>query len=191
MQWEACNDNFRSCMHQQCTNFYALPFNASNLAGNRTTWTEWGCQNLADTYADFVGSPLGSWSFRTSNYDRCDCACPTNTMNCTDICLPDCSKKCDVIDCTTTSATGWFRHSHAPTSTKTSLMTTTSKGVTSAANAAPTTLSATTNKPSDDDSNNDDPEESWWSRWSPFKSISKSEDSTPQLRVTTYWWWPL
>jgi hypothetical protein len=88
MTWNQCNDNFRQCMHRQCNE-------------NEPTWSEWGCNNLADAYADMVGTRLGAWSFSNSNIDRCACGCPAGTTNCTDMCLRDCRERCNFVDCST------------------------------------------------------------------------------------------
>ncbi|QDS76514.1 hypothetical protein FKW77_005766 [Venturia effusa] len=85
--WNQCNDEFRRCMHSQCR--------------HDPSWTEWGCNNLADVYADFVGTRLGAWSFYNSNVDRCTCGCPAGTINCTDMCLRDCRERCNFVDCAT------------------------------------------------------------------------------------------
>ncbi|TLD18958.1 Casein kinase I 1 [Venturia nashicola] len=68
--WNQCNNDFRKCMHSKCK--------------NDPSWTEWGCNNIADVYADFVSTRLGAWSFRNSNLDRY------------------CKERCNFVDCTNT-----------------------------------------------------------------------------------------
>ncbi|KAF2430678.1 hypothetical protein EJ08DRAFT_678973 [Tothia fuscella] len=102
--WEDCNDTFRKCMQDACAEYYSVPrappfVNATSPDANSTTWSQWGCDGLADTYATAVGTRIGAWSFNIANKDRCDCGCPVGTMNCTDMCLSDCGSRCDVIGC--------------------------------------------------------------------------------------------
>lgn len=199
--WNQCNEEFRTCMHGRCK--------------NDPTWTEWGCNNIADVYADLVSTRLGAWSFRNSN-DRCGCGCPGGTMNCTDMCLPDCRERCKIVDCTAETTTGKLSKS-TPSASLTSPKTVTSPGLGPGApvgtangdSTLPLTTAGTSNAPSKTHSTpstappsnppESDPESdcvefdnsSWW----PFKSPStkscfkkKVAVKAPKSRSA---WWPV
>jgi hypothetical protein len=123
MTWSQCNDNFRGCMHNQCNQ-------------NEPTWSEWGCNNLADAYADMVGTRLGAWSFSNSNADRCACGCPAGTANCTDMCLRDCRERCNFVDCSIETSSSMLTRSTS--SSKTSSSSTGSSALITTTRSSPT-----------------------------------------------------
>lgn len=90
MTWEECNDNFRTCNHDACNKAY--PPADPNSTSWMTDWslTRWGCNLIADTYADVVDSPLGKAPFNASTLDRCMCRCPDNTFDCGKYCMMKC-----------------------------------------------------------------------------------------------------
>jgi hypothetical protein len=50
----------------------------------------WGCNNVADIYADAVNTFFGAWAFQLSNDDRCECKCPIGTFDCGANCMMKC-----------------------------------------------------------------------------------------------------
>jgi hypothetical protein len=64
--------------------------NAASDAAYWNSWLNWGCHNLADTYADAVNSFIGVWAFSASSSDRCECRCPDGAFDCGSVCMLDC-----------------------------------------------------------------------------------------------------
>ncbi|KAF2399015.1 hypothetical protein EJ06DRAFT_65800 [Trichodelitschia bisporula] len=89
---------------------------------NPLSWTHWGCDLLANTYAEAVGTLFGGWSFALSTADRCACACPAETFDCGDICLRNCTERCSVLNCADPAVgavpkrLGWGREGVVPIS---------------------------------------------------------------------------
>lgn len=52
----------------------------------------WGCNTLADTYADGVGTPVGAWAFNASTAERCECKCPAASRDCGKYCMVECQE---------------------------------------------------------------------------------------------------
>jgi hypothetical protein len=89
MTWEDCNDNFRQCNIKAC--------NASYPYGKNESWYQidpirWGCWQLADTYADAVGTRIGAWAFNASTVERCECKCPAGSFDCGKYCMTECEE---------------------------------------------------------------------------------------------------
>ena len=75
--FDTCNSNFRTCNHAQCASHFGGFFEGLEL---------WGCNLLADFYADVVSGFFGKEAFDSANGDRCECDCPEYTSNCGNTC---------------------------------------------------------------------------------------------------------
>jgi hypothetical protein len=85
--WENCNDEFRTCNHKACDDFYPyLP----NEPWYSVDPVRWGCNILADTYAEGVGTRIGAWAFNISTGERCECKCPKGSLDCGKNCMIQC-----------------------------------------------------------------------------------------------------
>ncbi|KAH6866202.1 hypothetical protein B0T10DRAFT_554126 [Thelonectria olida] len=68
--FEACNNNFHTCMHGKCDDVH------------HSIWTFWlypACMGMADFYAWVVGTSSGVSAFNEANKERCECVCPLSS----------------------------------------------------------------------------------------------------------------
>jgi hypothetical protein len=72
-----CNDDFRNCNRNRCSQRY----------GN-SGFESWACENLADFYAWAVSGDSGRSAFSSASHDRCSCGCPAGQTVCNNRCFP-------------------------------------------------------------------------------------------------------
>jgi hypothetical protein len=188
-------------MHRSCFDNYKDPrYNASDALGGNRTWSQWGCDGLAETYADAVGTRIGAWAFSLSNKDRCACGCPSGTSNCTDICLKSCAERCELLDCSkdppllpplSSSKVTSTTTTSSSSSTSTTKPTTTSSSIKTSTSLKTTSSTATSGSPAAETSKGS----SWW----PFGSAKQRVDANdnhesgytrPEKPETSSSWWP-